>query len=347
MRTRPPGARDRRARDRLRHVTRPPEDDPPPMPERELHVHAWGDEGARCRLPPRRTAWGGHFACSRSASRGPSRACPTCRARRVALRASCASPTTRRSSERSATRRLARPPFGGRLAFEHAARRPGTVERLVLLDLAILLPQHVAPRAAENARRDRGRELRGRHRPPRGEPAPRGATRPRRDGAPRAPHRTRRRVALPLRAGLGRDGVSEMSSALPAFDDVRVPTLLVLGELVPLVRPLAGRAIEGTGDLLDADRAGQPQRLVEALDEIAARSARLARCWQGPTQTTYSSAIASAWLRGSRSPRPPSSRAVIVSGGTTMTTFQWVMEIETLVERRSATATGAAASPRR
>ena len=34
--------------------------------------------------------------------------------------------------------------FGARIAFEHAARRPGTVERLVLLDPAILLPPHVA-----------------------------------------------------------------------------------------------------------------------------------------------------------------------------------------------------------
>ena len=45
--------------------------------------------------------------------------------------------------------------FGARIAFEHAARRPGTVERLVLLDPAILLPPHVALWAAENARRER------------------------------------------------------------------------------------------------------------------------------------------------------------------------------------------------
>ena len=45
--------------------------------------------------------------------------------------------------------------FGARIAFEHAARHPGTVERLVLLDPAILLPPHVALWAAENARRER------------------------------------------------------------------------------------------------------------------------------------------------------------------------------------------------
>ena len=45
--------------------------------------------------------------------------------------------------------------FGGRLAFEHAARRPGRSSALVLLDPAILLPPHVALWAAENARPER------------------------------------------------------------------------------------------------------------------------------------------------------------------------------------------------
>ena len=42
--------------------------------------------------------------------------------------------------------------FGGRLAFEWAASRPGAVDRLVLLDPAILVPPPVALWAAENAR---------------------------------------------------------------------------------------------------------------------------------------------------------------------------------------------------
>ena len=42
--------------------------------------------------------------------------------------------------------------FGARLALERAARRPQAVERLVLLDPAILIPPHVALWAAENAR---------------------------------------------------------------------------------------------------------------------------------------------------------------------------------------------------
>jgi lipase len=45
--------------------------------------------------------------------------------------------------------------FGGRLAFELAARAPSLVPKLVLLDPAILLPGHVALAAAENARTDK------------------------------------------------------------------------------------------------------------------------------------------------------------------------------------------------
>jgi lipase len=45
--------------------------------------------------------------------------------------------------------------FGGRVAYETAAAAPERVERLVLLDPAIRLPPHVGLAAAENARRDR------------------------------------------------------------------------------------------------------------------------------------------------------------------------------------------------
>jgi lipase len=45
--------------------------------------------------------------------------------------------------------------FGGRLAFELAARQPGMVRRLVLLDPAIHLPPPVALFAAEHARQER------------------------------------------------------------------------------------------------------------------------------------------------------------------------------------------------
>ena len=45
--------------------------------------------------------------------------------------------------------------FGGRLAFELAARSPELVTRLVLLDPAIYVPPHAALLAAENARKER------------------------------------------------------------------------------------------------------------------------------------------------------------------------------------------------
>ena len=44
--------------------------------------------------------------------------------------------------------------FGGRLAFELAARAPKLVPKLILLDPAILIPGHVALAAAENTRAD-------------------------------------------------------------------------------------------------------------------------------------------------------------------------------------------------
>ena len=45
--------------------------------------------------------------------------------------------------------------FGARVALEVAARRPELVERLVLLDPAVVILPHVALWAAENARRER------------------------------------------------------------------------------------------------------------------------------------------------------------------------------------------------
>ena len=45
--------------------------------------------------------------------------------------------------------------FGGRLAFEVAGRRPELVERLVLLDPAILIDPEIALLVAEKDRRDR------------------------------------------------------------------------------------------------------------------------------------------------------------------------------------------------
>jgi lipase len=123
--------------------------------------------------------------------------------------------------------------FGGRLAFELAARAPELVPKLVLLDPAILLPGHVALAAAENTRQDKTYvsfdELIDR----------------RYDESQL--HSSDRDVLvddLASHVDVGDDGLyryrysqsavvaafGEMASQPPAFADVRVPTLLVLGE---------------------------------------------------------------------------------------------------------------------
>lgn len=122
--------------------------------------------------------------------------------------------------------------FGGRLAFELAARAPKLVPRLVLLDPAIVLPGHVALAAAERTRPDASYvsfdEL-----------IERRYVESALQSAPRS------LVADDLAAHVetGEDGLvryrycqsavvaayGEMASAPPPFESVRVPTLLVLG----------------------------------------------------------------------------------------------------------------------
>jgi len=123
--------------------------------------------------------------------------------------------------------------FGGRLAFELAARAPKLVPKLVLLDPAILLPGHVALAAAENARLDQSfvsfDELVER-----------------RYDESQLHFAPRELVVEDLAAHVetGEDGrvryrycqsavvaaFGAMASQPPRFEDVRVPTLLVLGE---------------------------------------------------------------------------------------------------------------------
>jgi lipase len=123
--------------------------------------------------------------------------------------------------------------FGGRLAFELAARAPKLVPRLVLLDPAILLPGHVALGAAERERAEKSYvsfdELVER--------------RYEESQLQLAPYEL---VAGDLAAHVetGDDGrvryrycqsavvaaYGEMASQPPPFERVRVPTLLVLGE---------------------------------------------------------------------------------------------------------------------
>ena len=123
--------------------------------------------------------------------------------------------------------------FGGRLAFELAARAPKLVPRLVLLDPAILLPGHVALAAAENARPDKSfvsfdELVEARYLESQLHFAPRELV----------------VEDLAVHVETGEDGrvryrycqsavvaaYGEMASQPPPFESVRVPTLLVLGE---------------------------------------------------------------------------------------------------------------------
>ncbi len=123
--------------------------------------------------------------------------------------------------------------FGGRLAFELAARAPKLVPRLVLLDPAIHLPAPVALLAAENARNDRAyvsfhEAIDRRYDESQLQRAPRALL----------------EEELEHHLFLDDDGLyryhycqsavvvayGEMASQPPSFERVRVPTLLVLGE---------------------------------------------------------------------------------------------------------------------
>jgi lipase len=123
--------------------------------------------------------------------------------------------------------------FGGRLAFELAARAPELAPKLVLLDPAILLPGHVALAAAENARKELSfvsfDELVERrfdesqlHFAPRELVAE--------DLAPHVETGDDGRLRYRYCQSAVVAAYGEMASPPPAFADVRVPTLLVLGE---------------------------------------------------------------------------------------------------------------------
>jgi len=165
--------------------------------------------------------------------------------------------------------------YGGRVAFEVAARAPEAVERLVLLDPAIQLLPHVGLYAAEQARLDRsyvsfdeGIE--------------------RRYEESRLQRTPRDRLAEELRDHLAEDGdglwryrycqaavvtaYSEMTREPPPFESVRVPTLLVLGKDSHLpYEHLLDAHHAALGDLLDVvEVPGGHTVLWDALDETAA-----------------------------------------------------------------------------
>jgi lipase len=169
--------------------------------------------------------------------------------------------------------------FGGRLAFELAARMPALVPKLVLLDPAILLPGHVALAAAENARPDKTYvsfdELIDR----------------RYDESQL--HSTDRELLvddLVPHVEVGEDGLyryrysqsavvaayGEMASQPPPFEDARLPTLLILGErsYLPYDHLLDAHR-EALGDLLEvAVVPGGHSVLWDALEETSAAIAR-------------------------------------------------------------------------
>jgi lipase len=123
--------------------------------------------------------------------------------------------------------------FGARVALEITARAPKLVPRLVLLDPAIHVLPHVALYAAENARRDRSyvsfdEGIDRRHDESQLHRAPRElVVEELRDHlVPDDDGRYRYRYCqAAVVAAYG-----EMASLPPAFEQARVPTLLVLGE---------------------------------------------------------------------------------------------------------------------
>jgi len=172
--------------------------------------------------------------------------------------------------------------FGGRLAFELAARAPKLVPKLVLLDPAILLPGHVALAAAENARIDKtyvsfDELIDRRYDESALQRAPRevvvedlASHVETSDGG----HVRYRYCQAAVVAAYG-----EMASAPPPFESVRVPTLLVLGEnsYLPYDQLLdAHRA--ALGDLLEVVVVpGGHSVLWDAFDETARAIASFVR----------------------------------------------------------------------
>ncbi|HEX4929267.1 MAG TPA: alpha/beta fold hydrolase, partial [Gaiellaceae bacterium] len=165
--------------------------------------------------------------------------------------------------------------FGGRIAYEVAAAAPERVDRLVLLDPAILLPPHVGLAAAENARRDRSyvsfeEGIDRRYEESVLTTAPRELVEEelRLHLLPDAGGRFRYRYCQSsVVAAYG-----EMSREPPPFEQVRIPTLLVLGETsyIPYDH-LLGPHAAALGELLEVARIAAGHTVLwDALDDTAA-----------------------------------------------------------------------------
>ena len=247
--------------------------------------------------------------------------------------------------------------FGGRLAFELAARRPELVDGSSCSTLRSTFPAHVALFAAENARAGSHLRLvrRGDRASLRREPAAPRATGARGGGAPRSPSARRRRpLALPLLPGsrrgcLRRDGLRRRRRsrtrarrrcscsgrrATSPYDHLLAAHRAALGDLLTVVTVSGGHTVlwDALDETADGDH-GLPRRVNRSTPSgesggrptgEEARRAGAGSGGSGPScQTQCSSAMASASSRIA-TPSSTSSR-VIVSGGTTMTTFQWVI----------------------
>lgn len=148
--------------------------------------------------------------------------------------------------------------FGARIAYETAAAAPERVERLVLLDPAIRIPPDLGIAAAENARRDRSYVSFA-------EGIDRRYEESFLTSAPRELVEEELRVHL-LEDDEGRfryrycqstvvAAYGEMTREPPAFERVRIPTLLVLGDISYLpYDDLLGAHQDALGDLLEVDR---------------------------------------------------------------------------------------------
>ena len=165
--------------------------------------------------------------------------------------------------------------FGGRIAYETAAAAPERVARLVLLDPAIRLPPHVGIAAAENARRDRSYVSFA-------------------EGIDRRYEESvlttapRELVEEELRLHLLEDddgrwrylycqstvvaAYGEMTREPPRFVEVRIPTLLVLGETSYLpYDDLLGAHQDALGELLEVARIAAGHTVLwDAFDDTAA-----------------------------------------------------------------------------
>jgi len=182
--------------------------------------------------------------------------------------------------------------FGGRLAFEIAARAPKLVPRLVLLDPAIFVPPEIALLAAENARQSRAyvsfdEGVDRRYEESQLETAPRELVEEDLTG-----HLVwsddgfrYRYCQSAVVAAYG-----EMASPHPPFEQVRVPTLLVLGNRSYLPYDhLFDAHKEALGDLLEvAFVHGGHSVLWDALEETAEAVSRFVRQPSGAASTASS-----------------------------------------------------------